>query len=375
MHGVLDEDQRSVSRYRLPRTWQASWLAPSYRTPAPKPNDSENLRRLRRQLKPVLELDLQNQEEATMRDHPFSRDIADNFQQAVHPRDGLERDSWQAANKSWWESNPMRYDFSDRPVESGEFSPEWFREVDRRFLRTVRMAFPWKRIPFDNFIDFDEIGALDVLEIGVGMGTHAELLSGHARSYTGIDLTEYSIRATKARFEQFGCPGRILQQDAELMDFPDASFDYVWSWGVIHHSSDTARILKQIHRVLRPGGKLVFMVYHQSVWNTFVRGWLYYGLLKRGVFRGKNAHQLIQETTDGALARYYKAADLKSELSGQFEMEETRLLGNKMQLLPLAYGPLKEHLARIIPDALGRWVTNRAFFAYMIVAQCQRVDK
>ena len=110
---------------------------------------------------------------------PFSKDIAKDFEKAISPRSERERRYWQAANKDWWEANPMRYDFLDEPIKSPELSAEFFSEVDRRFLRTVRIAFPWKVIPFDNFIDFDHIKSQDVLEIGVGMGTHAELLSAN----------------------------------------------------------------------------------------------------------------------------------------------------------------------------------------------------
>ena len=305
--------------------------------------------------------------------NPFSKDIAKDFQKAIPPKNEQERADWQAANKNWWETNPMRYDFLDIPIELPEGSPAFFREVDRRFLRTVQMAFPWKAVPFDNFIDFDSLKSKDVLEIGVGMGTHAEILSTYAKSYTGIDLTGYAIQATRKRLEVFGRNGRVIQMDAEQMNFPDASFDFVWSWGVIHHSSDTRKILEQIHRVLRPGGTLTFMVYHQSAWNTFVRGWLYYGLLKGGAFRGKNAHQLIQENTDGALARYYTLEELTQEFCGRFKFQATTLLGNKMQLLPVKYGPLKERLAAVIPNAFGRWPTNRRFFAYMVVTRCVRM--
>lgn len=115
------------------------------------------------------------------------------------------------------------------------------------------------------------------------------------------------------------------------------------------------------------------MVYHQSVWNTFVRGWIYYGLLKGGIFHGKNAHQLIQENTDGALARYYTMEKLRQELADRFQIEHFYLLGNKMQLIPIKYGPWKERMSAMIPDALGRLITNRAFFAYMVVVKCKRV--
>ena len=176
-----------------------------------------------------------------MGNNPFDKEIANGFQKSISPQSEQERSTWQDANKSWWEKNPMRYDFLDQPIEIPELSAEWYREVDRRFLRTVRMAFPWKSIPFDNFIDFDRIKTQDVLEIGVGMGTHAEILSSHAKSYTGIDLTARAVNETQTRLKLFGRNGRVLQLDAEQMDFPDASFDFVWSWGVIHHSSDTRK--------------------------------------------------------------------------------------------------------------------------------------
>ncbi len=305
--------------------------------------------------------------------NPLNKDKAKKFQQAVSPRTEHEKEDWQTANKDWWETNPMRYDFLDKPIDASEFSPEFFREVDRRFLRSVKISFPWESIPFDNFIDFDQLQSKDVLEIGVGMGTHAEILSSHARTYTGIDLTEYAVKATRKRLEVFGRNGRVLQMDAEKMDFPDASFDFVWSWGVIHHSSDTRKILEDIQRVLKPGGRLTFMVYHQSVWNTLIRGWLYYGLLKGGIIRGKSAHELIQENTDGALARYYTQSGLKKVLGDNFKILNVTFLGNKMQLIPIKYGPWKEKISALIPNALGSFITNRPFFAYMVVTNCVRI--
>jgi ubiquinone/menaquinone biosynthesis C-methylase UbiE len=62
--------------------------------------------------------------------------------------------------------------------------------------------------------------------------------------------------------------------DAEHLAFPDASFDFVWSWGVIHHSSNTWQIVGEIQRVLKPGGTAVIMVYHRGWWNYYVWGML-----------------------------------------------------------------------------------------------------
>ncbi|MBK7629848.1 MAG: class I SAM-dependent methyltransferase [Ignavibacteriales bacterium] len=58
----------------------------------------------------------------------------------------------------------------------------------------------------------------------------------------------------------------MLKMDAEALQFEDNSFDFVWSWGVIHHSSNTRKILEEIQRVLKPGGEAIIMVYHRSIW-------------------------------------------------------------------------------------------------------------
>jgi ubiquinone/menaquinone biosynthesis C-methylase UbiE len=287
------------------------------------------------------------------------------------PSDPDQASVWQAHNRSWWERNPMRYDF-ERRTHFEEGSLEFYREVDGRLFRSAREAFPWKKIPFDNFIDYGALASARVLEIGVGIGIHAELLARHARSYVGVDLTEYATKSTTRRFELLGLKGSVLRMDAEQLEFPDASFDFVWSWGVIHHSANTRRILEQVHRVLRPGGKFVAMVYHRSFFNNYVRGGLYYGVLRGGFLRGRSVHNLVQETTDGAIARFYTVPEWEKLVGDLFQVASTRLIGHKTQLVPLPYGVLKEAVARLIPNALGRTLTNRPAMAYMLVACMER---
>ena len=117
---------------------------------------------------------------------------------------------------------------------------------------------------FDQVIPFDDLCAKNVLEIGIGQGTHAQLLAPRCKSFTGIDLTSHAINMTSRRLKMFGISGNVLQMDAEAMHFPDNSFDYIWSWGVIHHSADTGRVVREMHRVLRTGGKCTVMVYNKS---------------------------------------------------------------------------------------------------------------
>lgn len=138
----------------------------------------------------------------------------------------------------------------------------------------------------------------------MGCGGHAQLLAEHAQSFTGIDLTDYAVKCTARRLELSGLNGRIVRMDAEEMAFENNSFDLVWSWGVIHHSANTENVLREIHRVLRPHGIAITMVYHRSVWNTYVRGALFYGILRGEFLRTRSLHRVVQGATDGALARY-----------------------------------------------------------------------
>lgn len=79
------------------------------------------------------------------------------------------------------------------------------------------------------------------------------MIAPRAKSFKGIDLTQPAVESTRKRMELLGVKtARVVQMYAEGMPFPNASFDYIWTWGVIHRSADTGRILEQMHRVLRP---------------------------------------------------------------------------------------------------------------------------
>ena len=89
------------------------------------------------------------------------------------------------------------------------------------------------------------------------MGSHSLILSKFASELISIDLTDISVKMTNKRFELFNVKNaKAMQADAESLPFDDGTFDFVWSWGVIHHSSNTNLIAHEIHRVLKEGWKL-----------------------------------------------------------------------------------------------------------------------
>ena len=244
----------------------------------------------------------------------------------------------------------MRYDWRVGLEESAG-SEAYFKEIDRRFIGSANEFLPYQQIPFDSIIPFEDLRDKDVLEIGIGQGTHAQLLAPRCKSFTGIDLTKTAAEMVAARFKLFKLPGTILQMDAEKMDFPDHSFDYVWSWGVIHHSADTQRVLAEIHRVLRPRGQCTVMVYYRSWWNYYVAGFLRRVLLEPWHSR-RSLHQASQSGTDGAIARYYKPDEWRGATKNLFVLNSIRIYGMKSDVVLLPYGKLKQFLMRMLPELI-----------------------
>ncbi len=283
------------------------------------------------------------------------------------PSTADQHEGWQNANRTWWETHPMRYDWKGGiPYE--EFSKGFFAEIDRRFFALVELYAPCKKVPFDWLIDFDSLRTKDVLEIGVGNGSHAQLLAEHAKSFTGIDLTEYAVKSTSERLRVFGLPGTVAGMDAEQMQFPDKSFDFVWSWGVVHHSANTRKIIEEMHRVLRPGGEAVVMVYHRTLWEYYVQGALL-AVLSGQIFKPAALHATIQRRTDGAMARYYTRAEWQQMVSDLFSVREIRIYGKKTELVPLPAGKLKDRIVSSIPNSFSRFITNKCQWGSFLVSK------
>jgi ubiquinone/menaquinone biosynthesis C-methylase UbiE len=157
--------------------------------------------------------------------------------------------------RAFWQEHPCGTKFSD--AEMG--TPEFFERVEAH-----RYTKEW-HIP--EAADFAGARGLLVLEIGCGMGTDGAQFAQAGAHYTGIDLTEAAIELARKRFELSGLEGEFRVADAEHLDFADNSFDRVYSHGVLHHTPDTARAVKEIHRVLKPGGRATIMLYHRGSYN------------------------------------------------------------------------------------------------------------
>lgn len=138
------------------------------------------------------------------------------------------------------------------------------------------------------FAGFDDVRGRAVLEVGVGLGADHVEFARHGAMLTGVDLTTRAIEMTRRRFAALGLTSDLRVADAENLPFADDRFDLVYSWGVIHHSPDTARAAREILRVLRPGGRFAVMVYQRYSIIGFML-WLRYGLMRARPFTSLDA--------------------------------------------------------------------------------------
>ena len=157
--------------------------------------------------------------------------------------------------RAFWQEHPCGTKFADAPPGS------------RRFYELVEAHRYRKEWHIPLAADFERAKDLRVLEVGCGLGTDGAQFAKAGADYTGIDLTEAAVELAKRRFELFDLPGTFRVADAEHLDFADNSFDLVYSHGVLHHTPDTPGAIREIHRVLRPGGRAVVMLYHRDSYN------------------------------------------------------------------------------------------------------------
>lgn len=138
---------------------------------------------------------------------------------------------------------------------------------------------PW----LPKIYNFSKYEGKRVLEVGCGQGVDLSRFAKNGANVTGIDLTEEGIRIARERFRILGLNGNLLVEDAENLPFQENYFDMVYSHGVLHHTPDTQKAIDEIHRVLKPGGDCVVLIYHKYSLHNFYRcmGRLNYWILKK----------------------------------------------------------------------------------------------
>jgi ubiquinone/menaquinone biosynthesis C-methylase UbiE len=109
-------------------------------------------------------------------------------------------------------------------------------------------------------------GGGKLLEIGCGLGLELARLGELGFDVTGADLAPNAVELCNAYLRRKGLSGHAEVQNAESLTFPDESFDAVYSSGVIQHTPSIEKAIAEIWRVLRPGGRILVILYHRHSW-------------------------------------------------------------------------------------------------------------
>ncbi len=162
--------------------------------------------------------------------------------------------------RDFWDTHPC----GENLVESlGSDHEAFFRRYDA--FRYRLEAHILKRL---DAIDFRD---KRVLEVGLGQGADSEQIIRRGALWSGLDLTPESISRVSSRLRLRGLPYQRLELGSVLsMPFADNSFDIVFSHGVLDHVPDIVQAQKEIARVLKPGGRLIAMLYARRSLNYLV---------------------------------------------------------------------------------------------------------
>ena len=255
-----------------------------------------------------------------------------------------ESDSQLVAEKQHareqWSQDPCgakygaKYEFATR---------EFFDEVERHRYQEYA---PWMPV----VMGFDQFKGKRLLEVGCGMGTDLLQFARGGAICTGVDLTPRSVEISSLHFGLYDMRADFVLGDGERLPFADESFDVVYSNGVLHHTPDTAQAVRELHRVLRPGGVAKVMLYHRNslyYWTEIV--------LHRGILRG---HFLRGHSPEEIMSRYVEYSSTEARpLVKVYSQKQARALFKP-------FGEIKTEVEQMIREELRAFqslVSEKAF--------------
>ncbi|MFI7353261.1 class I SAM-dependent methyltransferase [Streptomyces avidinii] len=167
-------------------------------------------------------------------------------------RDAGEAES-SRASRSWWDRNADEYQ-SDHGAFLGDdrfvWGPEGLDEAEAALLGPAA-----------------SLRGKDILEIGAGAAQCARWLAAQGARAVALDLSHRQLQHA-LRIGDSDVPGALLvEADAGRLPFRAGSFDLACSsYGAVPFVADPVNVMREVHRVLRPGGRWVFSVTHPIRW-------------------------------------------------------------------------------------------------------------
>jgi ubiquinone/menaquinone biosynthesis C-methylase UbiE len=257
----------------------------------------------------------------------------------------------QERNRRWWERMPMTYvawEARDRRLDGSE--------RHRDMVGSLLDGSPFLRAWFA----VRDFAGQRLLDLGCGAGAFACLLARKGARVIAIDLTEAAVRNARRTGEATGDIYAVARVDAERMAFPDATFDFVFSWGVLHHTRNMDTAIGEMARVLKAGSRGLMMVYHRRSLVYYGLG-LYWLLVKGKIFTGHTLRSATDFYTDGYYHRYLTGAELADVLRRKgLRVERLTVTQYEKKLLPF------------LPSFADDWLKSR--FGMCLVAEFSKLN-
>jgi SAM-dependent methyltransferase len=149
---------------------------------------------------------------------------------------------------------------------------KWLEESDRASVTpeayaAIRSDRYRRESHLESVAGFDDHAGQMMVEVGCGVGTDgSRFLEGGVR-YLGVDQSGVAVQTARKTFDMLGLGGVVVQGYATALPLRSEAVDFVYSNGVLHHVPNTDAAVREIHRILRPGGHCLVMLYHRSSFN------------------------------------------------------------------------------------------------------------